>query len=267
MHLVYLDESGNSGMNLVDPDQPIFCLCAMIVNEERWQSLETALEAELTSRFPGWEDIPNFEIHGTDLRSGRGYFNNIPVAERISFRDAWMNEAAKHDVRIIYRSIYKPQFLYWLTSSFGNNLILNPHVAAFALLSRSVDNYLQSLPGSPLAMLISDENKETFADIEKFISLFQGLDGELRLTRIIENGFFINSQKSLPLQLCDLFALSLRKREERKYQCGPPKYVDDSGIEIAEKLVYDDHKHDRHVIGWLTNHHQSGAKKEAARGF
>lgn len=47
MHLVYIDESGNSGSNLNDPQQPIFVLCAMIVSEDRWQSLEASLQKVL----------------------------------------------------------------------------------------------------------------------------------------------------------------------------------------------------------------------------
>jgi hypothetical protein len=41
MHLVYFDESGNSGNNLNDAEQPIFVLGALIVPETCWQSRAT----------------------------------------------------------------------------------------------------------------------------------------------------------------------------------------------------------------------------------
>jgi hypothetical protein len=40
MYLIYLDESGNSGNNLNDAQQPIFVLCAMIVPVDQWLRLE-----------------------------------------------------------------------------------------------------------------------------------------------------------------------------------------------------------------------------------
>jgi len=33
MNLVYIDESGNTGLNLKDPQQPVFLLAAMILPE------------------------------------------------------------------------------------------------------------------------------------------------------------------------------------------------------------------------------------------
>jgi len=43
LHLVYLDESGNTGTNLNDTEQPIFLLAALIVPEAVWQPLERDL--------------------------------------------------------------------------------------------------------------------------------------------------------------------------------------------------------------------------------
>lgn len=52
MHLVYFDESGNSGNNLNDSDQPIFVLGGLIVPEADWQAVEQDLEASLSKHFP-----------------------------------------------------------------------------------------------------------------------------------------------------------------------------------------------------------------------
>jgi hypothetical protein len=261
MHLVYLDESGNSGLNLSDPQQPVFCLCAMIVAENQWQSLEAELKSVLDARFPAWRKIDGFEIHGADLRTGRGQFAGMTVDDRITFRDAWMTVGEKHGVRLICRTVFKKKFADWCVKEFGTGIRVNPHVVAFALLSRCIDNYLKALPGPPLGILISDENKEVVMDIEKSIHVFRGLDGVLRLGRIVEKGFFIDSSKSLPLQLCDLFTLSLRKKEERRRGLAI-KPFDDSGIIISERLSYTDHQNDIDVLTWLSNER----KKEAARG-
>ena len=113
-------------------------------------------------------------------------------------------------------------------------------------------------------MLISDDNKEVVADIEKSIRVLRDTIGTLRLSRIIEKGFFVDSSKSLPLQLCDLFTLSYRKHIERAHCQMPAKTFDNTGIEISLRLTHADSKHDSSVIEWLTEQHQR--KKEAARG-
>ena len=47
MHLVYLDESGNTGTDLKNAQQPVFALAALIVPEACWQSLEQELLSTL----------------------------------------------------------------------------------------------------------------------------------------------------------------------------------------------------------------------------
>jgi len=160
MHLIYLDESGNSRLNLGDPDQPIFALCAMVVAEDQWQGLEADLQAILSERIINWRTLEDFEVHGGDLRAGRGWFRGVPVPERIAFRDAWMTAGAKHGVRLICRTVNKKQYAEWLSKTFGQGVMIHPYVAAFALLSRCVDNYLKSMPTKSLGVLIADENKE-----------------------------------------------------------------------------------------------------------
>ncbi len=261
MYLVYVDESGNSGTNLSDPQQPVFALCAMVVCEDRWQGLEHSLKRALEPRFPEWQKVENFEIHGADLRRGVGQFAGMSVADRIAFRDEWMQVGADHDIRLIFRSVHKKAYASWLVKELGKGVIVNPHIVAFAMLSRCVDNYLSSLPGKPLGMLISDENKEIVADVEKSIQVFRSLEGSLRLNQIVEKGFFIDSSKSLPLQLCDLFALSLRKRIERFWGTAPSKPIDDSGIQFCEKILHNDNQHDTDVLNWLKESERSAIKK------
>lgn len=44
MHLIYIDESGNTGRNLSDTSQPVFVLGALVVPETEWQAIEADLE-------------------------------------------------------------------------------------------------------------------------------------------------------------------------------------------------------------------------------
>src|SRR5207245_8712117 len=110
----------------------------------------------------------------------------------------------------------KKRFQRWSHETFGSGVSINPHVAAFALVARVVDEYLASLPGKALGMFISDENKEIVHDVEKSIKVLRGAAGSLRLARIVEKGFFIASSTSRVLELCDLCAYSASTHEEAK---------------------------------------------------
>ena len=70
------------------------------------------------------------------------------------------------------------------------------------------------------------------------------------LDRIIEKGFFIDSSKSLLLQLVDLCTLQARKNEERKLGL-PPKSIDDKGIALIQPLIHRGKEALPDVIQWL----------------
>ena len=250
MYLIYFDESGNTGNNLNDAQQPLFVLCALAVPEAKWLHIEQDLHAETEKFFPSPRP-DDFEIHATDLASGRRWFKLIPLADRVVFRDAWFAVAVKHELRIIYRAITKKRFERWIHATFGTGIAINPHVAAFPLVARVVDDWLKSLPGSPLGIFISDENKEIVHDVEKSIKVLRGIEGTLKLGQIVEKGFFIDSSKSVILQLCDLCALALRKMEEAKagFRDNPLHH---SGIALLEPLIHRGDEALQDVLAWIS---------------
>lgn len=249
MHLIYFDESGNSGTNLADPQQPVFVLGALIVPETTWQAVEADLEKSLDRHLPPPRPV-RFEVHAGDLRQGTGDFKGVPISTRLSIRDEWLQLAAKHELRFIYRAITKSRYERWMKSAFGHNISVNPHLAAFPLVAQVANNYLRSLSPAALGIIISDDNREVVDDIERFLKLLRAASGSLRLDRIIEKGFFIDSKKSLLIQLADLCALHARKDEERKIGLAP-KRIDDVGIELLQKLVHRGEESFSDVIQWL----------------
>jgi hypothetical protein len=259
LHLVYLDESGNTGTNLNDTEQPIFLLAALIVPEATWQPLERDLEQAIVRHVPTMAD--GHEVHATDLRGGKGAFKGISINTRIALRDEWLQTARKYDLKVVYRAIAKRRYQTWLHATFGTAFLINPHVAAFPMVARVIDEYLAGLPDKPLGMFISDENKEIVRDVEKSIKVLRGLEGSLRLSQVVEKGFFIDSAKSRPLQLCDLCALSARKKEERKAGI-PGKFIDDSGIKLLEPLIFRGNESLQNVLAWLSEQQTSKAQNK-----
>lgn len=256
MYLIYLDESGNTGVDLNNTHQPVFVLGALLVPEEKWLRLETDLTALVEANFPAPRP-DDFELHATELINPHGYFRQIPIAHRLDFYRKALNIAAQHQLRFVYRSIIKRNFARWLNTTFGSGVLINPHVAAFALVAQVIQEHLKSLPGSPLGILISDDNREVSPDVEKSIRVLRQDNTNLRLSQIIEKGFFIDSRTSLPLQLCDLCTYAARRREE-KLAGLPVKPVNEQCIPWIEPLVHRGNESFTDAMAWL----ESQQKKE-----
>ncbi|MDX2109648.1 MAG: DUF3800 domain-containing protein [Verrucomicrobiota bacterium] len=255
MHLIYIDESGNTGTNLSDPQQPVFLLCALIVPEDRWLAVEQALVAELDKHFPGRP--ADFEVHTNEIINSRGYFRQFSIDQRLNFIKAWLAVAQSFELKVIHRAIVKKRYASWLHATFGPGVMINPHNAAFLLIAQCVNDYLKNTPGTPLGILIADENQEVMPDVEKFIRLLRGESGTLKLCHIIEKGFFIESRQSLLLQLCDVCAFALRRMEEEKADL-PVKPIDKHLIPWVKPLIYRGIEPMPDVLAWL----ESQQKKE-----
>jgi hypothetical protein len=79
----------------------------------------------------------------------------------------------------------------------------------------------------------------------------------LKLGQIVETGFFIESQKSLVLQLCDLCVYTARRREEKKAGL-TIKPIDEGCIPLIEPLIHVGDERFRDVNAWLTAEQKKG---------
>jgi len=80
MYLLYLDESGNES----DPSDKFFVLGGAAVFERVTFFLSQALESVQTKHFPG---VPPVEFHTSPIRTGKGFWRNIPEAKRLEVLD------------------------------------------------------------------------------------------------------------------------------------------------------------------------------------
>jgi hypothetical protein len=216
MNLIYLDESGNTGLNLKDSQQPVFLLAAMILPESKWFSLEK-LFFDTAQKYFGHPLPSPFEIQAKDLKSGRGLFKNLTFPQQLSFRDEMLQLLLSNNVGVIYRRIIKSKFAAFCEKHYGSGIKVNPYIMALPFVCMEVDHYLRKTGSEQLGMFIFDEQKETLKDAERSLRTLR-LDSNsiLKTTNIIEKGFFIDSSKSFALQLVDLAAYYIRKYEENE---------------------------------------------------
>jgi hypothetical protein len=213
MHLIYIDESGDTGLNLKDAQQPIFVLCALPVPEDAWHRLESAFMGMVATFFDG--RIPSeFELHTTDLKSRRGFFEGFTPERTFAFRDRVFELVEQFGLQARYMRILKKDFDKFCQKRYGSGVKVEPYFMALPFLCRDIDRYLAER--DTRGILIFDEHRMA-SDIDKSLWTLR-LDGasSLRTERIVEKGFSIESRLSVPLQLSDFLAYYLRKWEEHK---------------------------------------------------
>lgn len=264
MHLIYLDESGNSGTNLTDPQQPVFVLGALVVPEDKWKPLEQNI-ADCVSDFFLHQVPDHFEIHATDIRNATKTFKGVPIEGRLKLRDQLLQIANNFELKLVYRAIVKKRYASWLDRTFGSGVVLNPHIAAFPLVAQTLNYYLTSLGREHLGILINDDNQDVVGDLERTTRLLRAGSGALKLDRIIEKSFFIDSEKSLLLQLADLCIFQARKLEEIKIGL-PEKRIDAKGIELIRPLIYQGNEALPDVLAWLTEQNKRSGEGPSGTG-
>ena len=87
-------------------------------------------------------------------------------------------------------------------------------------------------------------------DAGQSIRALRQTDDALRLSHIIEKGFFIDSKKSRPLQLCDVCTLAARKLEEGAIG-RTLKAIDESARELLTPLIHRGNESLDDVLNWF----------------
>lgn len=222
MWLAYLDESGNTGHRLDDPDQPIHYLVAVLVPEEHVLDLAAELQAVANRACP---EKPKAELHGSQLFGGEGDWRGIKVADRVRAYEEALTLIGTFDCVVAHASIDKQQL--WSTSSRATT----PHLLALQFLVERLDRFLssQSSGARQRALLVADETNEHEAYAINLVAGLQtagvGVVAGRRVERIIDTVHFVRSEDNRGVQLADLVAYSLN-RVRRKAQAPSKSHGD-----------------------------------------
>lgn len=199
MYLLYLDESGSTGTDLDNKQQPIFCLTGIVVEDKKWHKINDYFEQEKIKIYP---DFKNIEIHTNELFNSnckspfhKNYWkNNFIILEKlvdlVSSLDIQITSA------IINKKIYK--------KNFGNNIIVDPYLYSFATLYKTSNDILSNI--NEYGIFFCDELKNMEESLE---ILYPKLKEENK--NIIEKTFYINSKKNNFIQMADICSFYINK--------------------------------------------------------
>ncbi|MCJ2138758.1 DUF3800 domain-containing protein [Methylobacterium sp. E-066] len=214
MHLIYLDESGNTGARK-DPDQPIHLIAALCVHESRIRAIEMAVREIVKARFGVLVLTEGFELHAADLYGGNGFFKGIRPDQRIGCIHDILDALATHDVAVLWAAVDKMK----LHSS------RHPHRMAFLFLVERLEDWL-SRAEPKLGLLVADENKEIEQKLIDDLEIFK-LSGTnmgwrpTQISSIVDSIHFVQSTNNRLIQCVDIvayFSLKYYRQEQRLIQ-------------------------------------------------
>ncbi len=254
MFLVYIDESGNTGLNFKDNQQPVFLLSALIIHSSQWFQAEKDFHFIL-DKYLGDNTGDDFELHAIALKTGSGIFKTLPLEKRILFRNEILELIHSYKFHLIYRRIIKKAYENFCIEQYGTGIKVDPYIMALPFVCMEVNDYLKKQKGA-LGMLIFDEQKQYLSDIERSLKLLRlSSDSILKTTHLIEKGFFVNSKHSFAIQLVDMASYYVRKYEESKSGFKVSD-IDKQTFPLIEKIIIPgDNSYTKDIFEWIRKNH------------
>lgn len=214
MHFFYADESGCTGADLANEDQPIFVMGGLSVRDGGWNATQTELTRVVSGYFKG--AVPSgFELHATELlhRDGLGPFAGHPLEDRLQLaRDVLSLVVAQgHDVHLF--AVDKARMA---ASSCDAPVPFDtqvPYLCAFDYLITYINDQVKNHLGqSARGMVILDEKGQFATEIET-VTRARRFEGPIshRVKWIVEFSYPVDSCKNPMVQVSDLIVLCSRR--------------------------------------------------------
>ncbi len=208
MYILYADDAGNTGVDYDNPQQPVFSLAGIVVQQERWHEINVRMNALKKQLIPECENV---EIHATDIFSGKkniakGYDfrKNTPQQNR-DILEAFVNFVLEENLPIIYFSVRKSYLKHYCKRHYANAVKLDPYVIAFPYVVSFFDEYVKDKKDKGLIIL--DEQNTMVGKVDTVLSMIRGsntVSAGFHVDNIIETALFLESFKSNFIQLADI---------------------------------------------------------------
>lgn len=107
MRFAYMDEAGNIGRKLDEPEQPIHLILSVVIDEEKIPFVHEHIREMGRRHCPADCRRPDFEFHGSDLFASRGHFSEMAPEKRIEIFDDVLKGIELAEADIVIRGVEK----------------------------------------------------------------------------------------------------------------------------------------------------------------
>lgn len=229
MYLMYADESGNTGTDLDNKQQPIFVLAGILVNENNWHEINSYFNTE---KIKIWNLFETNEIHTADIFSPRrkSVFRQENWQKNLEILNRLVDLILKLDITAMFIAIDKKDFKKSINAIFKNALKIDPYIYSFGLLYDNISEQLYRINNKGIIFL------DDILTIPSQLHNIYPILSKNNCT-MIEEAIFVKSNCTNFIQIADIFAFYIEKyfsitKGYKKY--GDLK--DNHCIEIYNKL-------------------------------
>lgn len=198
MKLLYLDESGNTGTDLNNKQQPIFVLGGFLIEDNKWHEINNYFN---TKKVEICDYFKNNEIHTNEIFSPphnsifhiKDWKNNFEILNKL------IDLILELDIQFQYIAIDKNTFKMEVQQKFGNYVKVDPYIYSFCMLYKFISQSLEK--NNEKGIIFLDE----IIDIPQYLSKIYS-EISIQNHSIIEQALFLNSRDTNFIQIADIFS-------------------------------------------------------------
>ncbi|MGT2502174.1 DUF3800 domain-containing protein [Bradyrhizobium guangxiense] len=213
MHFLYLDESGCTGANLGDPQQPIFVLGGISVKAQGWRETTDRFRKVVDDFFEG--QIPaDFELHANQLINGEGVFAPYSQEQRNALAHKFLDVVRERKHAVHFVAIDKARLSRALPGEGHAVVKCNiPYLLCFNYMVSYIERYAKEILGRTVrAMIILDQKDAYHEDIDAITNYRRyHVPKVRRLKWLVEFSYPVDSVRHPMVQLSDLTIFLVRK--------------------------------------------------------
>lgn len=226
MHFFYMDETGCTGADLNNAQQPIFVLGGISVKAQGWRETTDQFRRAIDDFFGG--QVPaGFELHATDLLNCQGVFAGRSREECGALAHRFLDIIIERRHAIHFIGIDKAKLAAALPGE-GHDVVRCeiPYLLGFNYLVSYIERYTKEVLGRTVrSMIILDEKDMYHADIDAITNFrrYETVQAR-RLKWLVEFSYPIDSVRHPMVQVSDLVIFLTRKflEVENGYRDGWP---------------------------------------------
>lgn len=203
MQILYADESGSTGTDYDNKEQPIFVLGGVVVEKDKWHEINDIFNQEKKKILPILSD---YEIHTNELfnSSKKSIFDKYDWKENLIVLEKLVEAIEKLDIKFTYVIIDKKEMKRAISLKYGSKLKLDPYIIAFCATYVKFMTYLE------------ESNKKGIIFLDEIIKipellnyLYPTFDSVNK--NIIEKAVFLKSKDTNFIQIADIWAFYANK--------------------------------------------------------
>ena len=198
MYLMYADESGSTGMDYDNKQQPIFVLGGFLVTDNKWHNINNYFnnkKIEICSYFK------ENEIHTNEIFNPphKSIFHIKDWKQNFIILDSLVNLILELDIQFQYIAIDKKMFKISMQQKLGNYIKVDPYIYSFCMLYKSISETLENKKEKGIIFL------DELIDIPEYINKIYP-EIAVNNNSIIEQALFLKSKDSNFIQIADIFS-------------------------------------------------------------